>query len=221
MLEDYLELAPDGPRAAEAQELAREIDTEYRALFPGPDEIDQAIADARRELEQQPDSPDRAAALADALWKRGNYDEAGSIYATLASEYPDRAADLGVYNRIEFYRDNTYVVLTPTEVARREKEIRPLEIINLTSFRAVRDSFSAVPRFYVVSGQAVNRSDSMLYDVQVDVTIYGFGNVVYDTNTVFLGRMLPGETRAFSLRFTNFDDINRIDRHEAVGRFQR
>jgi hypothetical protein len=61
----------------------------------------------------------------------------------------------------------------------------------------------------------------VLYGVQVFVTIYGFGNVVFDTSTINIGRLNPGETRAFSVRFSNFDNIENVRRHEAVGTFQR
>ena len=47
------------------------------------------------------------------------------------------------------------------------------------------------------------------------------GSLVYDARTAGLGRMNPGESRAYSVRFNQFDDINRIDRYEAAVAFQR
>ncbi|MFA6241883.1 MAG: FxLYD domain-containing protein, partial [Candidatus Hydrogenedentales bacterium] len=114
-----------------------------------------------------------------------------------------------------------YLILTPMEVQRREVEKQPLVIVNMSSFRSGEDLFTRQPLYYSVTGQAVNRSDSVLYGVQVMVTLYGFGNVVYDTTTANIGRLNPGESRAFSVRFSNFDDIENIYRYEAVGSFER
>jgi hypothetical protein len=114
-----------------------------------------------------------------------------------------------------------FAVITPAEVQRRAIERQPLSIINTSAFKSGEDLITRTPLYYVVTGMAVNRSDSVLYGVQVLVTIYGFGNVVYDTNTVTLGRLNPGEMRAFSVRFFNFPSIHRIHRYEAVGTFER
>ena len=43
----------------------------------------------------------------------------------------------------------------------------------------------------------------------------------YDTTTVSVGRLNPGEIRAFSVRFSNFDNIENINRYECVASFQR
>jgi hypothetical protein len=79
----------------------------------------------------------------------------------------------------------------------------------------------AQQRDYNVSGQAVNVGDTPLEDVRLIVTIYGLGQLVYDTQTVALGALQPGEVRAFSVQFTRFDDINNIVRHECRGTFRR
>ena len=55
-----------------------------------------------------------------------------------------------------------------------------------------------------------------MYGVQIVVTVYGFGNMVYDTNTIHIGRMNPGEIRAFSSRFSNFDNIEEVQRYECM-----
>jgi hypothetical protein len=113
------------------------------------------------------------------------------------------------------------MIVTPSEIERRSIENRPLLITNTNYFRSGEDLITRESRFYVVSGQAHNRSDSILYGVQVHVTIYGFGNVIYDTATVNIGRLHPGEQRAFSIRFSNFDNINNVARYECIGTFDR
>ena len=94
-------------------------------------------------------------------------------------------------------------------------------MVNTTAFKSGRDLLTRERKFYVVTGQVRNRSDSILYGVQVIVTLYGFGNVVYDTNTVNIGRMNPDEVRAFTVRFSNFPNIDDMNRHEVVPVFQR
>ncbi|MDK1021474.1 MAG: hypothetical protein QGD90_07545, partial [Candidatus Hydrogenedentes bacterium] len=123
--------------------------------------------------------------------------------------------------RIELRPDGTHVLLTPTEIMRREIERQPISVTNMTSFRSGRDRRTQVPRHFVVTGQAINRSDSVLYGVQVLITIYGFGYRVYDTGAYRIGEMYPGEMRAFTVRFANFRELNSIERYDYSVRFQR
>ena len=84
-----------------------------------------------------------------------------------------------------------------------------------------RDRRTQIPRYFVVTGQALNRSDSVLSGVEIDITIYGFGAQVYDTKRFRLGEMYPSESRAFSVRFSNFRNLDSIDRYDYSIRFQR
>ena len=93
--------------------------------------------------------------------------------------------------------------------------------MNTNAFQSGHDLLTREKLYYVVTGQVVNRGDSVLYGTELVVTIFGFGNVVLDTNTVSFGRMNPGEARAFSVRFSNFPNIDDIRRFEAVPTFQR
>jgi hypothetical protein len=111
--------------------------------------------------------------------------------------------------------------LSPAEVERRQIQAQPLAVTNTAAFKSGEDLFTRTALFYSVTGQVVNRSDSVLYGVQVIITIYGFGNVVNDTTTVSIGRLNPGEIRAFSVRFSNFENIENINRYECVATFQR
>jgi hypothetical protein len=61
----------------------------------------------------------------------------------------------------------------------------------------------------------------VLYGVEVLITLYGQGNIVYDSRPWHVGRLNPGERRAFSVRFDQFETLENIQRFECVGSFQR
>ena len=218
----YLEVAPAGEHAEEAQRLITQIQEEYEEVFPSPQQLEERLEEARAAVDQNPGDLEKKLELADVLWRKGDYQEAGDVYEEILDEDPGYAEESALSRRVEVGSDGELTLLTPSEVQRREVEERPLVITNLESFRpsSSRDLFTRQHRHYVVSGQAVNRGDSTLNGVQVHVTIYGFGDVVYDTDTVNIGRLGPGERRPFSVRFSDFDTIENIHRHEAVGTFE-
>lgn len=221
VFDEYLRLAPDGPYAEESRQYAANLQDEYEQKFWTAEKLEAEIRQLAEELKADPNNVGNQLKLADMLWKRGDYDYAGRLYARVVKESPEVASDPEVSTRIELLPSGGYIVLTPGEVQRREIEKRPLAIINTASFQSGRDLITRESMYYVVTGQAVNRGDSVLYGVQVIVTIYGFGNMVYDTNTVNIGRLNPGEIRAFSVRFSNFANIDDIHRYECVPTFER
>ena len=218
---EYLRLAPSGPYAADAQKSMAQLQEEYDQRYPSPETIEAQIARVRQEIQAAPDDPKKQMELADLLWKRSNYGKSAEIYAAVITRWPEYLQDETICGRMEFLADGSYMVLTPGEVQRRQIEAQPLECINLASFHSGRDLFTQEARFYAVTGQVVNHSDSVLYGVEVIVTIYGFGNVVYDTTTVTIPRLNPKEIRAFSVRFSNFENIENVYRYECVANFQR
>ncbi len=218
---EYLRLAPDGEFADQSQQYIASLQEEYERQYLTPEKLDARIRALTETLKADPNNLDNQLKLADMLWKRGDYEYAGRLYAQVVKVNPETASDPEVSSRIEFLPSGGYVVLTPAEVQRREIEKQPLAVINTASFQSGRDLLTRESLYYVVTGQVVNRSDSVLYGVQVIVTIYGFGNMVYDTNTVNIGRLNPGEIRAFSVRFSNFQNIDDIHRYECVGSFER
>lgn len=220
-LDVYLSRAPDGQYAADARARLARLRDSYESVFPTSDEINQRIAALREARQANPDSLDVAKDLAEALWLRGDYNAAGELYFEILERQPSFAETETFQDRIELHPDGSHTLLTPTELSRREKERNPIQVVNLSAFSAVRDTFTQVPRYFVVTGQAVNRSDSVLYGVDINITIYGFGNVVYDTRTYPLGDMYPGETRAFSVRFGNFRELISIDRYDYTVSFRR
>lgn len=221
LFEEYLRLAPDGEYVEDASKQLAALQHRYEQEYWTAPRLDAAIEELTAKARSNPDDAAAQMELADLLWKVGSYDEAAAIYAKLAVRFPEYRRAANVANRIEFGPDNTYTVLTPAEVERRAIELQPLSIFNTNDFHSGEDLFTREARFYSVTGQVMNRSDSVLYGVQVIVTIYGFGNLVYDTTTYNIGRMNPGETRAFSVRFSNFDYIENVTRYECTATFQR
>lgn len=236
LFNEYLSLAPDGKYAEKSSEYSTMLVEEYERKFWTARKLAEQIEELQKQLKADPDNLKSQWQLADLYWKRGDYDEAGRLYAKLIEKNPSYAQDSTVRGRIELQPSGQYVVLSPSEVIRRAIEERPLVVHNVNAFeggdrRYLVSSFRTSPfnfnsgsseeEYYVVTGQVTNRADSTLYGVQVLVTIYGFGNVVFDTRTVTIGRLNSGDTRAFSVRFTTFDGIQNINRYECIGTFQR
>jgi hypothetical protein len=117
--------------------------------------------------------------------------------------------------------DNTYTVLTPDYVYQQDVDANPIVISNTHTFRSDGNRYQHPKKYYVVTGEVTNRSDQTIRNVELFTTIYGFGHIVYDTTNKRLGQMQPGETRAFSLRFQNFDNIDAVSYHESKVTFQR
>jgi tetratricopeptide (TPR) repeat protein len=221
LFNEYLRLAPDGRYAQESKDYIQKLTSEYSQRFLSPEKLDENIQTLTEELNKSPENIGSQLALAELLWKRGNYDRAAGIYKNVVDKHPDQAGNEIIRQRVELLPGGKYVVLTPAEIQRRQAEAQPLVVINTASFQSGRDLLTRETRFYAVTGQVVNRDDSVLYGVQVTVTIYGFGNVVYDTTTANIGRMNPSEIRAFSVRFSNFENVENVNRYECVATFQR
>ena len=218
---EYLRMAPEGKYAQKSSEHVANLREEYEHTYWTAGKLDAEISRLTAELNASPDNLENQLLLADKLWMRGDYENAGKMYARIIKDHPEQVNEPKVHERIEVLPSGGYIVLTPSEVQRREAESQPLVIINTASFQSGKDLITRENLYYVVTGQAVNRSDSVLYGVQVIVTIYGFGNMVYDTNTVNIGRLNPGEIRAFSVRLSNFQNIDDIHRYECIGSFER
>lgn len=219
--ENYLRLAPEGYYAQPAQERLTRLLQAYENEVVTSAKLDALILEATEAVEADPSNLEQQLTLADLHWRRGNYTAAAQHYAQIVANHPTYARDVKIRRRVEFHRDGSYIVLTPNELIRRGIEADPLAIVGTTSFRSGRDTFTQDFHYYSVSGQAINRSESVLYGVEVHVTIYGFGEVIYDSRTVRFGTLNPGESRAFSVRLGNFDNIENIHRYECVGSFQR
>jgi tetratricopeptide (TPR) repeat protein len=221
MFTDYVRQRPQGEHAAQCTELIARLTEESNAKYPTVDQLDAQIKKATEEVAAKPDDVQLQMDLADLLWNRGDYPKAGAVYAALVAKHADYAGNATITGRLEFGANGKYVLLTPIEMRRRQAEADPLVVINSSGFKSGRDLFTREQRFYSVSGQILNRSDSALNGVQVIVTIYGFGAAVLDTTTVNIGQLRRGEMRPFSVRFSNFDNIENVNRFECIGTFQR
>ncbi len=220
-LNRYLAAAPAGPYAEESRALADRLSKENRKRFPTSEELDAEILLLREKSAADPSSKAVQKDLADRLWLRGRYEEAAQMYLDMAARDEAFKQDPIFTRRIELRPDGSHVLLTPEEIVRREVYRQPIAVTNLTSFRSGRDRRTQVPNYFVVTGQAINRSQNKLSGVEIGITIYGFGAQVYDTKQFRIGEMYPGETRAFSLRFSNFRELNSIDRYDYSVRFRR
>ena len=231
LFHNYLELAPNGEFAEASAKYEAQLLEEYEQKFWTDRKLHARITQLKGVLEANPEDREAHWELADLQWKRGDYDEAGMMYATFVEKHPAYATDQTVRSRIEFLPSGEFIVLSPTEIRRRTIEEQPLVITNLSAWKGGRGqisssnfgslAFDQSAEYYVVTGQVINRADSVLYGVQVFITLYGFGNVVFDTSTVNFGRLNPDDTRAFSVRFQNFNSIHNISRYECTATFQR
>ena len=221
VFEDYLKAAPNGQYAEAATSYLEQQRVEYQGKYPTADQLSKDIDALMQEVRNAPEDVTKQLRLASLFWELGDYDNAGRLYEAILKVHPEYENDLDVKARIERLPNGGYILLTPTEIQRREREFKPVEVFNLNSFRSGEDIWSRQDLYYSVSGQVMNRSTSVLYGVQVIVTIYGLGNVVYDTQNVSIGRLSPGETRAFSVRLSNFDNIENVQRYECTTTFER
>lgn len=221
---EYRAAAPEGKYAELCQEYIDGL-TEQAGGEVDDAQVRARIQAAQERVQLMPETFAHQLELADLYWKDGQYDKAGEIYRGILDHWPQLETDATIRTRIERGPDGRYIVLTPSEVARRYAEADPLVIINTRWYRSGSHrgwtSSSGRDYFYHVSGYATNRGSDTLRNVRVHVTLYGFGSLVYEVKTVSIGQLRPGEERAFSVRFDNFDNIENIDRYECVGEFDR
>ncbi len=218
---EYAELAPQGENAESAKSYIQRMTENAPAT---PTEVDVKIRDALARAATNPDDAAIKMELANLYWDAGRYAEAGKVYQELLAKWPNLMNDTVVRTRVALEKDGTLTVLSPQETERRFHEKEPLQIFNVSSFRSGRFedwNATARERYYNVAGQAVNQSERPLEDARITVTIYGMGQMVFDTQTVSLGTLQPGEVRAFSVQFSKFDNIFNVTRHECVGTFRR
>lgn len=222
--EEYLRVAPEGEFADSARSYLAKLTNPDESGLNAPEDLVEEVRAARRLVQENPEEMAHKLQLADALWKHGQYEEAGDLYAIMLQEAPKLAEDAIVRNRIERAPDGSVIVLTPAEMQRREARREPLVIFNTQSYKSGREagySDSLRKKIYNVTGQIVNRSSDPMKDVAVVVTIYGFGSTVYDSQTFRIGTMNPKETRAFSVPFTRFDNIENVYRFDCVASYTR
>lgn len=222
-LQAYLQHAPSGEYADLGRQYIAKLDEEARLERQTEEEVEARIEELEDAAEEAPQKLARQLELANLYWKEARFDEAGTLYAGILREWPQLESDPTIRERIERQADGELVILTPQEVERRIAERDPLLVINTSAFKSGRlwgQAAVAMPRYYNVTGEVVNRGESSLRNVRVIVTLYEFRAVI-DTKTVHIGRMLPGETRAFSAKFANLPNMYDVYHYECVGTYER
>jgi len=222
-LQTYLNTAPEGPFAAAAREEIRAIEAALGAEFVSQEDLDRMAREAALKLNAEGGDLAQQLLVADLLWKQGKYAEAGALYEGLARRQPKVLDDVTVRERIERKPDGSYVLLTPEELLRRAADAEPLLIYGAQSYESA-ETRGDLRHFendrYHVSGNVVNQSQREVREAEVLVTIYGFGSRIFDTQAFPLGTMRPGEHRAFSVRFENFDNVDNVQRFECQTRYR-
>lgn len=223
-LNHYLELAPDGEFAEDARARVARLSGTLEEQFVSPDEIDARIAKARQDIQLAPGEVGPRLNLADLLWSKGDYAGSGEVYVEILRDWPKLADDMVIRQRMRRDADGTWTVLDPKTVVLEAAEADPLIIFNTSSFRSGRQegfARSFQNQKYNVTGEAMNRGQAPLDNVELIVTILGFGGRVFETKSVRVGRMAPGESRPFSVVFENFDSIDNVERFQVKGTFTR
>jgi tetratricopeptide (TPR) repeat protein len=213
----YLELAPQGEYAAlcRAYIAGMESAVEQRGA-------ERAALEARVAKFDSVDAPEELAAsleLADTYWRENEFEKSAAVYTRVLRTWPTLKDDAIIAQRMELGPDGHYKALTPVEAERRQSAAEPMTAFNVQTFRSGRyrtDQYGYQDEYYNVTGQVVNRGEVPLFDTGLNVTIFGLAGQVYDTLTVQFGQLRPGEVRAFSVRFNNFDNIANVHRYECT-----
>lgn len=213
---EYLVRAPGGEYESEALAAFRRLYAAQETQYPDEESLERRLAALREAHEANPGDVEPGLELADHLWRLERYDEAAAVYRALLERDPAVREDPNFRNRIEIGPDGETVVLTPDEQARRDVEARPVAVYNTNSYMGGRDLLTQKPRWYIVTGEVINRSERLVTNVEVETRIYAFGNTIYDTDIERIGPLRPGQSRAFTSRFAGFEEINNVSRYECI-----
>jgi tetratricopeptide (TPR) repeat protein len=223
--EDYLKLAPTGKYAELSRQYVASLTDEGRKKRQTQDLVESRGAELQNKIAQDPRDLASQLELADLYWKNSQYKEAGDVYAKALAQWPNLQNDVTIRQRMAPAPGGGFTVQSPAEVLRKNAEADPLVLFNMRTFHSGRSGPAVTAQLkdyvYNVSGQVANRGSETLHNVQVIVTIYGFGSIVYDAPTYNIGTLKPNETRVFSVQSTNFDNIDNVDRYECTTTYDR
>jgi tetratricopeptide (TPR) repeat protein len=221
----YLSDYPNGAFAANSKQYLAELqEMEERALA----QQERREREIRKRLEHwkavAADDPRNAEALVEvghALWDLEQYEEAARDYLRAMEIDPDVSYGKVLSQRLAFDEDGTVTVLTPEEIAQRDRERNPILVYNTYDYRGGGvDVLRSEWRWYIVTGQIVNRSNQTVRGVGVLVTIKDFAGHVLDSAEYRVGTVRPGQFRAFSVPFRNFENIYDIESYECEPIFE-
>ncbi|MGC8739621.1 MAG: FxLYD domain-containing protein [Candidatus Hydrogenedens sp.] len=213
----YLQLAPQGVYAEHSRKQIGTLIGSPINHIEKVDTIENQIRMLEQKLQQEPQNIDIMLQLANWYWINQNFSKAGNLYKSIISLDSNYWSHPVISSRLEKGANGEIVVLTPEEALKREAEKNPIVFFNVTSFRSGRSlgwSSDFKHHIYNVSGQVRNRSSRTLRNVTVQLTIYGFSGVVYDTQTITLGNLSSGQIKPFSAQFVNFDNIENVDHYD-------
>jgi len=221
----YLELDPAGRYGDLAREYVAGLADEVDRMTVTKGELNARIEVVEAQANQDPEAFATQLELADLYWRDEQYVRSGDIYIALMKTYPQLETDATIRRRLEKGPSGDFIILTPNEVSVRYAESEPLIFVNTNDFRSGRrtgwTSSTLQDTNYNVTGEVKNRSQNTLFNVEVEITIYGFASRIYDTKTIRIGQLEPGQKRPFVAKFSNFDTIENVDRYECTGYFSR
>lgn len=213
----YLQLSPQGVYAEHSRKQIGTLIGSPINQIEKVDTIENQIHTLEQKLQQEPKNVDIMLQLANWYWINQNFSKAGDLYKSIISLDPNYWSHPVISSRLEKGVNNEIIVVTPEEALKREAEKNPIIFFNVTSFRSGRSlgwSSDFKHHIYNVSGQVRNRSSRTLRNVTIQLTIYGFSGIVYDTRTISLGNLSSGQIKPFSAQFVNFDNIENIDHYD-------
>lgn len=213
----YLQLAPQGVYAEHSRKQIGELIGTPLNQMERVDTIENQIRTLEQRLQREPQNTEVMLQLANWYWINQDFVKAGNLYKNIITLNATYWSHPIVSNRLEKGVNGEIVVLTPEEALKREAEKSPIVFFNVTSFRSGRSlgwSSDLKHHIYNVSGQVRNRSSRTLRNVTVQLTIYGFSGIIYDTRTISLGNLSSGQIKPFSAQFVNFDNIENVDHYD-------
>ncbi len=213
----YLRSTPQGIYAEHSRKQISEIIGSPLNQIEKVDTIENQIRLLEQKLQKEPQNIETMLQLANWYWINQNFSKAGTLYKTIISLDTNYWSHPVISSRLEKGVNSDIIVLTPEEALKREAEKNPIVFFNVTSFRSGRSlgwSSDLKHHIYNVSGQVRNRSSRTLRNVTVQLTIYGFSGMVYDTKTISLGNLSAGQIKPFSAQFVNFDNIENVDHYD-------
>ncbi len=219
----YLQLEPQGMFAEHARKQIGELIGSPLHQIEKVDTIDNQIKQLEQQLRQEPNNTELMLQLANWYWINQDYNKAGTLYKNIVSLDANYWNNPVISSRLEKKENGGIIVLTPEEALKREAEKNPIVFFNVTSFRSGRSlgwASDLKHQIYNVSGQVRNRSSRDLRNVTIQVTIYGFSGMVYDTKTISLGNLNSGQIRPFSVQFINFDNIENVNHYDYVAYYE-
>jgi tetratricopeptide (TPR) repeat protein len=215
----YLADYPQGAFAADAKQYLEKLqgieEQKRQQEELRKQEIRARLEHWREIARREPNNADAALQAGHALWDLQEYEEAGRQYLRAIQLDQNKRYDPLVNERMSFHEDGTATVLTPEDQERLERERNPIQVFNTHAYKGGgRDLFTSGPRYYIVTGQVVNRSNRTINNVAIIVTIFDFGGHVLDSASYRIGTMRPGQIRAFRTSFGTFENIYNIDKYE-------